>query len=94
MTKHRLLIYLGYDINTPIVGRAEAVDPKSMMRLTSPRRRAEQPKAAADAMKAEPKAEEMNNDEAGDDQPKTKTGKKAAPKKKAADDEGSGDEPK
>jgi hypothetical protein len=101
MTKERLLIYLGYDMNAPIVGRAEAVDPKSLMRLTSPRRRVEQPKAAADAMKAEPKAdeakaEEMKNDEPGDDQPKpkAKTQKKAAAKKKAVEDEDSGDEPK
>ena len=102
MTKERLLIYLGYDMNAPIVGRAEAIDPKSMMRLTSPRRRAEQPKAAADAMKPEPKAEEaapdeMKNDEEGADEPKpkSKTAKKAAAaaKKKAAEDEG-GDEPK
>jgi len=99
MTKHRLLIYLGYDINSPIVGRAEAVDPKSMMRLTAPRRRPDQPKAAADAMKAEPKAEEpkpdeMKGAEPGDEEPKpkAKTGKKAARKKKAAEAEG--DEPK
>jgi hypothetical protein len=99
MTKQRLLIFLGYDMNAPIMGRAEAVDPKSMMRLTSPRRRPDQPKAAPDAMKAETKEEEakpdeMKNDEPENAAPKAKTGKKAAVKKKAAGDEDSGDEPK
>jgi hypothetical protein len=100
MTKQRLLIFLGYDLNAPIMGRAEAIDPKSMMRLTSPRRHIDQPKpAAGDTMKGETKAddakpEEMKKEDAGDDEPKpkAKTSKKAAAKKKAAEDEG--DEPK
>ena len=89
MTKQRLLIFLGYDLNAPIMGRAEAVDPKAMMRLTSPRRHVDQPKPAADAMKAETKADEakpdeMKKDDAGDDEPKpkAKTGKKAAARRK------------
>jgi F0F1-type ATP synthase membrane subunit b/b' len=65
----KLLAFLGYDMNTPIVGRAEAVDRKALGRLTGPRRapeKAAQP--AAEASKAEPasKAEEpeMKNEPA------------------------------
>ena len=35
MTIGKLLAYLGYDMNSPILGRTEAVDPNAMRRLTS-----------------------------------------------------------
>jgi hypothetical protein len=108
MPIERLLAYLGYDMNTPIIGRAEAVDNTALMRLIAPRRTVEAPAkpAAADTMKAErkadqPKAEEMK-DEAGEDQPKPRAksklrGKAAAKKKKQAegeDNDSGGAEPK
>ena len=34
MTIGKLLAYLGYDMNAPIIGRTEAVDPNAMRRLT------------------------------------------------------------
>ena len=39
MTIEQLLAYLGYDMNAAIVGRAEAVDPNAMRRLTDERAR-------------------------------------------------------
>ena len=39
MTIERLLAFLGYDMNTPIVGRVEGVDANAMRRLTSRRAR-------------------------------------------------------
>lgn len=108
MTIGKLLAYLGYDMNSAIIGRAEAVDPTAMRRLTAKRRPAEaQPKAAAPAAKAEPKAAdaepEMKKEEPADgDQPKAKvkakTSRKAARKKatskKAAGDGEDGGDPK
>jgi hypothetical protein len=74
----KLLAYLGYDMNSPVLGRTEVSDPTAMRRLTAPRRNETQPKAAAPA-----RAEE---DEAMDaEEPKVKT--KAAAKKKAADED-------
>ncbi|MFI5460447.1 MAG: hypothetical protein ACHRXM_33945 [Isosphaerales bacterium] len=101
MTIERLLAYLGYDQNTPVVGRAEAVDNRALQRLIAPRHPTEtQAKPAAETIKAEPKtdeakppAAEMKDDEPKDDQPKakaaTKRGRaaKAAAKKKAANDD-------
>jgi len=98
MTIERLLAYLGYDMNAPVVGRAEAVDANALQRLIAPRRATEtQPKPAAETTKAEPKtdeakpAAEMKDDEPKD-QPKAKTparrkGRGKAAAKKAADDE-------
>ena len=34
----RLLAYLGYEMGTPIVGRAEAVDPSALRRIVEPRK--------------------------------------------------------
>jgi hypothetical protein len=98
MPIERLLAFLGYDMNAAIVGRAEAVDPRALQRLTAPRRPVEQQaKPAAESMKAEAKdaaakSEEMK-DEAADEQPKPKAKArgKAAPKKKAAEDKAAGD---
>jgi hypothetical protein len=93
MRIERLLAFLGYDMSTPIVGRAEAVDTKALRRLTAPRRPVDQPaatKSAGDTTKAETKAaeksDEMQDDANKDDQPK-KSSKKAPPKKKSADDD-------
>ena len=108
MTIEKLLAYLGYDMNAAIIGRAEAVDPNAMRRLTAKRHMVDtQAKPAAPAAKAEPKATdaepadaEMKKEApaADDDQPKAKTkaARKAARKKKAADDDdsGGGAEPK
>jgi hypothetical protein len=91
MRIERLLAFLGYDMNTPVLGRAEAVDTKALRRITSPRRPTEQPaatKSAGDTTKAktgEIKADEMQDDTTKDDQPKKST-KKAEPKK-SPDDE-------
>jgi hypothetical protein len=38
MPVSRLLAYLGYEMGTPIVGRAEAVNPSALRRLTEPRK--------------------------------------------------------
>ncbi len=93
MTIERLLAFLGYDMNTPIVGRVEAVNANAMRRLTSPRRNTEAAKAASDTTKAAPKAA---SDEMNEEKPATKkdaTKKEAA--KKADDDAGADDkEPK
>ncbi len=59
----RLLAYLGYDMNTPVSGRAEAVSTDALRKLTQPRRGA--PEAATKpAAEATPKAEEMKDDAA------------------------------
>jgi hypothetical protein len=101
MTIERLLAFLGYDMNTPLVGRSEAIDNKALMRLTAPRRPVEgQAKPAADTMKAEPKATAAKTEEMepADDQPKEKgkaKGKSKAALKKKAEDEAPDDaEPK
>jgi hypothetical protein len=85
----RLLTYLGYDMNAPIMGRAEAVDTKALQRLTAPRQAGQAlTKTAGETTKAESTAED-----AAADQPKSKPASgKAAPKQKAAPDEGA--EPK
>ena len=85
MTIERLLAYLGYDMNAPIVGRAEAVDTSAMQRLTAPRRPSEaQAKPAAEATKAEPKADEATERRnEGRRQPKAKPKSKAARAKRS-----------
>lgn len=61
----RLLNYLGYDINTPLIGRAENVNAPALRRLTAPRRQGESTKPAAGTPKAaEPKAEAATPKEA------------------------------
>jgi hypothetical protein len=102
MTIGKLLAYLGYDMNSAIIGRTEAVDPSAMRRLTSPRRNPEaQPKAATaptpkadtdDAAETKKDAPAAKKDDAmeDDDQPKPKSkaaAKKGQTKKKAADDD-------
>jgi hypothetical protein len=87
MTIERLLAFLGYDMATPVVGRAEGIDENAMRRLTAPRRPTDQqPKATTESTKAAPKAD----DEMKDEKPKAETKKKAAAKKveddAAADD--------
>lgn len=65
MTIERLLAFLGYDMNTPVRGRVEAVNENAMRRLTSPRKPGEQAvQPAAEATKAAPKAaaEEMDEE--------------------------------
>jgi hypothetical protein len=101
MTIGKLLAYLGYDMNTPVIGRTEVSDPGAMKRLVAPRRPVEgqtKPAATPPAAKADTDdAAEMKKDEPAakkdepadleQPQPKAKTAKKAEPKKKAADDE-------
>jgi hypothetical protein len=69
MPIQRLLNYLGYDINTPVVGRSEGVNTEAIRRLTAKRQpiqpAAPKPTATAD----QPKAEEPTKDKDGD-QPK------------------------
>jgi hypothetical protein len=79
----RLLAFLGYDMNAPVLGRPEGVDLKAMTRLTAPRRTAEQLTKPAAPKASESKAEA---DEMKDEKPKPATKKKAAAKK-ADDDE-------
>ncbi len=83
MPIERLLSYLGYDINTPIVGRSEAINDRAIKRLLAPK--PGQAGAAAAKAKAEaaenamPKEEAAGNEEpAADEQPRKKgTAKKA-----------------
>jgi hypothetical protein len=69
MPIQRLLAYLGYEMGTPIVGKAEAVNDAALRRLVEPRKRAEQPKAAPEATKsaAEPEAATPPADEPKDE---------------------------
>jgi hypothetical protein len=82
MPIERLLSFLGYDINTPVVGRSESVNQRALNRLVAPKQYNAQP--AAPAAKAAPKAD---MDAADEPAPATDTPKKkgATPKKKAAD---------
>jgi hypothetical protein len=72
MPIQRLLAFLGYEMGTPAVGRAEAVNDQALRRLIEPRKRAEAPKSAADQPKTEPDAaappaDEPKKDEAKDE---------------------------
>jgi hypothetical protein len=91
MTIERLLAFLGYDMATPVLGRAEGIDENAMRRLTAPRRPTDQqPKATTESTKAAPK----DDDEMKDEKPKAEPKKKAAAKK-AEDDAAADDkEPK
>jgi hypothetical protein len=88
MTIERLLAFLGYDMNTPILGRVEAVNESAMRRLTSPRRQTDMTKPAAPggepAVKPAPKpaaSDEMKDEPAAKkDEPKDEP-KKEEPKK-------------
>jgi hypothetical protein len=83
----RLLAFLGYEMNTPIVGRSEAVDAKALNRLTgrrTPEKAATKP-AAESTKPAETPKDEMN-EPAPDEKPKAKTPiRKKAVEKKAED---------
>jgi peptidoglycan hydrolase CwlO-like protein len=72
----RLLSFLGYDINTPVVGRAESVNTSAIRRLTAER---PQPNVVPKPTlpKGEPKSD-MDADEAKDAKPKANA-KKADP---------------
>ncbi len=65
MTIERLLAFLGYDMNAPVIGRAEGVDANAMRRLTAPAASERtQPKATTDATtRPKPKADDEMNDE-------------------------------
>jgi len=76
----RLLSYLGYDINTPVVGRAEAVNSSAIRRLT-----AERPQLNAVPKPSLPKREQPKAD-MDDDETKAAKPKAKAAAKKAADD--------
>lgn len=83
----RLLNYLGYDMNIPVVGRTEAVNDSAYRRLTAKKPQINlnaAPAAAAEAgaEAAEPKPAEENAP-AEDETPRKKSG---TSKKKAADD--------
>jgi hypothetical protein len=93
MPIERLLNFLGYDINTPVLGRSEAVNNAAMRRLTAPRPQATPGAATKPATGAAPApsvapAEEKNADQNADETPK----KKESTAKKKAADEGSGDQ--
>ncbi len=89
MTIGKLLAYLGYDMNSPVLGRTEVSDASALKRLTSPRRRQEGTAKAAPTPKAEGDAGEMKKDEpaADEDQPKAKAATKKAAAKKDAEGE-------
>jgi hypothetical protein len=107
MTIERLLTYLGYDMNSAVVGRAEAVDNQSLQRLIAPRRPAETTAkpTSPDSAKAQSKTDETKSEpgEVKDDQPtdeprpkaraKAKARQKAAPKD-ADQEEPAADTPK
>jgi hypothetical protein len=82
MTIEHLLAFLGYDMNAPVVGRAEAVDSRALQRLTAPRRTGESTKPSIDTTtKADTKA-----DEAPAEKPKAKAKKAQAKKADDADE--------
>ncbi len=81
----RLLNYLGYDMNTPVIGRSESVNSAAVRRLTAPRQQQTGPAAVKPS--GTPKADDMDADE-----PKAATPKSDAAKK--ADDNADGAEPK
>ena len=86
MLIERLLAYLGYDMNAPVIGRAEGIDNNAMRRLTGVRR---QNQPATKAAGTTPKAEDADadmKDQPDAATPKAATGKAATPKKKADDD--------
>jgi hypothetical protein len=94
MLIERLLAYLGYDMNDPVIGRAQGINTSAMRRLTGKRQQSQPMTKPTTSTKAQDaNAGEMN------DEPKAATPKGAAAKKAAAkkadDDAGSEDkEPK
>ena len=92
----RLLSYLGYDINTPVVGRAESVNSSAIRRLTAERPQPNVvPKPSIGTPKAAAPADDSGDDETKDAKPKANAAtKKAQAKKAATDDGGDGADPK
>jgi hypothetical protein len=84
----RLLNFLGYDINTPVIGRSENVNAAALRRLTAPRVKPGAP--GQPSATATPKAEE------GDEMKEEKAAPKANEEQpaKKADDNGEPAEPK
>jgi hypothetical protein len=64
-----LLSYLGYEMGTPIVGRAEAVNAPAMRRLVEPRKPASQPKAGEEAPKSGAQPEAAKTEPAKTEEP-------------------------
>jgi len=83
MPLQRLLAFLGYDMNQPVLGRSEAVDINAMRRLNT--KRQTPPPAAKRA--AEPKPAEEMKDEEPKDEPKPKAKKGSAADTKKADED-------
>lgn len=79
MSIEKLLSYLGYDINSAVVGRTEAVNEAAIRRITTKRQQ-----AAATAPAATAPAEEKKAEDDAEETPK----KKENTAKKKADDEG------
>ncbi len=73
MTIERLLAFLGYDMNTPILGRAEAVDTNAMRAAhCSPADTRVQPsRPSTTTTKAETKADDSPTDERSPSQEST-----------------------
>jgi hypothetical protein len=86
MTIERLLAFLGYDINTPVLGRVEAVNDSAMRRLTSPRRQTELPKASATGSEPAPAAAKAAPKPAASDEMKDEPAKKDEPKDESKKD--------
>jgi len=87
MLIEHLLAYLGYDMNSAVIGRAEGINNSAMRRLTGTRRQTQTTTKSAASTKAEatkaedaPEADEMK-DQPKAATPKAATGKAAAPKK-------------
>jgi hypothetical protein len=92
MPIERLLSFLGYDINTPVLGRSEAISSDAIRRLTAPRRpttaggAAATTPAVAPAGAEEKKAEENTEEKKAEDNAEETPKKKSdSTKKKAAD---------
>jgi len=84
MSIEKLLSYLGYDINTAVVGRTEAVNDAAIRRLTTRKHQAT-PGATAPAASPAAPADEKKAEDDAEETPKKKEN---TAKKKAADDEG------
>jgi hypothetical protein len=79
MPIEKLLAYLGYDINTPVLGRPEAVNQDAMRRVT-----AKKPGAGAGIIPGAGAPEPKKAEENGEETPK----REETPKKKSSDEGG------
>jgi hypothetical protein len=75
----RLLAYLGYEMGSPIVGRAEAVNAPAMRRLIEPRKTGQQAAPAPESETAKPQ-EEATKPAAPEPEPKAEEPKAEEPK--------------